>query len=380
MNLFLMEKIADNQIEIVNTIKLLIYKENPLLLEKVDFDDDNVFLEPLLFAYFNSKKDNPFPKEMLEEIMQGYYVSKSEVMHSYSFNKKGIAYIPELGYYKALDNSYEKVLKIGDFEMMKEIHPVLERYFIETNEGHIQNRFPEHNTVWKDNYKELHVSIEVIKKHLPEFYKQLVFANKRIYLHDNFKILNFATVETLGMLYFYVLGKDNLIYFIEELVHQGSHNYLCYIVHNKSKYFKIDVENIDLKYFSTQEWDNRKIYSAFHGLYTVVKRLECFDILLSKEVFSGKEKHELLGRLSDQFTRFKTGIELMNLDDVYTNLGKIFHMELIEKGEDVENKYSDLKFLFDLSNLGIDFRYEEFCKLNPIEEFYIKETQGFFNF
>ena len=32
-----------NQIDISNTIKLLIYKENPSLLEKVDFDDEKTW-------------------------------------------------------------------------------------------------------------------------------------------------------------------------------------------------------------------------------------------------------------------------------------------------------------------------------------------------
>ena len=50
---------------LLETIQLLLYKEKPTLLNKVNFDDDNIFLEPLLFAYFNSKKDprsraNPF--------------------------------------------------------------------------------------------------------------------------------------------------------------------------------------------------------------------------------------------------------------------------------------------------------------------------------
>jgi hypothetical protein len=100
MNLLLMEKISDNQIEIVNTIKLLIYKETPSLLEKVDFDDDNIFLEPLLFAYFNSKKEYLFPTAMLEEIMQGYFVKREEIKIDYSFNKNNIAYIPSIGYFR----------------------------------------------------------------------------------------------------------------------------------------------------------------------------------------------------------------------------------------------------------------------------------------
>ena len=37
------------RIILLETIQLLLYKENPSLLEKIDFEDDNVFLEPLLF-------------------------------------------------------------------------------------------------------------------------------------------------------------------------------------------------------------------------------------------------------------------------------------------------------------------------------------------
>jgi hypothetical protein len=88
-----------NRISIINTIKLLIYKENPPLLDKIDFEDDNIFLEPLLFAYFNRKKDNLFPTELLYEIMQGYVVKKESFLLTESFNKAGVAYVPNLGYF-----------------------------------------------------------------------------------------------------------------------------------------------------------------------------------------------------------------------------------------------------------------------------------------
>ena len=51
-----------NRDEIINIIKLLIYKENPSVLEKINFEDDTIFLDPLLFAYFNSKKENPIAR------------------------------------------------------------------------------------------------------------------------------------------------------------------------------------------------------------------------------------------------------------------------------------------------------------------------------
>ena len=70
----------NNKTKLIETIKLLLYKENPTLLEKIDFEDDNIFLDPLLFAYFNSKKDNLFSKDLLTEIMQGYFVKKEPLL------------------------------------------------------------------------------------------------------------------------------------------------------------------------------------------------------------------------------------------------------------------------------------------------------------
>ncbi|MCZ8169966.1 hypothetical protein [Flavobacterium sp.] len=368
-----------NQTDIINTIKLLLYKENPSLLEKVDFDDDTIFLEPLLFAYFNSKKDNLFTTDMLIEIMQGCFVEKETLLVKESFNKNGVAYVPNLGYFDKKSDKVEEILKIDTFEILKELHPVLAIYFKEYYKGHIVNPKPEYHSVWKDNYQELEKAIAIVKEHLPLFYEELVFANKKIYLHDNPKILNFASIETLGMLYFYVIGNNNLIYFIEELIHQASHNYLYYVVHNRKEFFKIDVDTIIMRDLTKQDWDYRTVYGAFHGLYTVTRRVECFDILLSNNVFLGSQKHELLGRMTDMFPRFQTGLELLNLDEVYTEKGKEFYFELTQKCQSILKKYEKLTNEFDLSHRDLDFRYNEFCLTNSFEDFLKKDHEGYYN-
>ncbi|MFI0428451.1 hypothetical protein [Mariniflexile sp. HMF6888] len=350
-------------------------------MRKLNFEDDNSFLEPLLFSYFNSKKENLFPKETLKEILQGYFLVKERIKVKYSFNKNDIAFIPEVGYFKKGENTpYESILKEGDFEIVKEIHPTQEKYFVEFYKGHIENQTPEQNSVWEAYSKEVFKAIEIIKKQLPDFYKELTFANKKIYLHDNPKILNFTSVETLGMLYFYVIGSSNLVYFIEELIHQGSHNYLYYVLHNRKDYFKIDVDNLVMRDFSKQQWDYRSIYGAFHGLFTVTQRVECFDKLLIKNVFSGREKHELIGRLIDQFSRFRTGLELLNFNEVYTEKGIAFYNQLDKKCESILKKYSKFKSEFDLSNRDLDFRYDDFCKLNPFEDFLKKDQNNYYQF
>jgi hypothetical protein len=312
--------------------------------------------------------------------MQGYFVAKEPLFIQESFNKNGIAYIPHLGYFNKNNEKLEDILKIDNFEILKECPPVLYNYFVEFYKGHIVNPKPTHHSVWQNNYQELEKAILIIKDHDPHFYEELVFANKRIYLHDNPKILNFASIETLGMLYFYVLGNNNLIYYIEELIHQGSHNYLYYVVHDRKEHFKIDVDNIIMRDLTKQDWDYRNVYGAFHGLFTVTQRVECFDILLSKNVFSGREKHELLGRLTDQFSRFRTGLELLNLEEVYTEKGIEYYNTLDQKCMKILHKYKKLEKEFDLSNRDLDFRYEDFCKLNSYESFLEKNNNKYYQF
>ncbi|MBC8753545.1 hypothetical protein H2O64_02605 [Kordia sp. YSTF-M3] len=373
--------IHENQEEIVNTIKLLIYGEFPNLLKRIDFDDDAIYLDSLLFAYFNSKKDKPLPKELLEEILQGYFLEKTTIKTNYSYNKNNIAYIPKIGYFKKDQHSlYEPILEKDDFEIVKEVHPTHEKYFVVVEKGHIVNQNPTHHSVWNAHYEEVFVAIDIIREYLPKFYKELTFANKKIYLHDNSNILNFTSVETLGMLYFYVIGANNLIYFIEELIHQGSHNYLYYIVHKRKDFFKIDVDTIVMREYTEQVWDYRTIYGAFHGLFTVTQRLRNFDKLLSQNVFSGRNKHELLGRLTDQFSRFRTGLELLDQDTVFTKQGAAFYKLLDDTCEAILKKYNSLNYVFDLSNREVDFRYDDFCKLNSFDDFLKKEQKGFFKF
>lgn len=370
-----------NKEKIIDTIKVLTFKEDNSLFEKIDFEDDNIFLEPLLFSYFNSKKDGKFPTGIMKEILRGYYKKNEKVKVKYSFNKNKIAYLPKIGYFQdGQKEIFEEILIKDDFEILKEIHPTQEKYFIEASEGHVIDNNPSHNSVWKDNCKVLFEAIDIIKEHIPEFYKELVFANRRIYLHDNPKILNFTTLETLGTLYFYVLGEQNVIYFIEELIHQGAHNYLYYVVHNREDFFKIDIDNLNMRDYSKQQWDYRTIYSAFHGLFTVSRRVKYFDKLLQKNIFKGRDKHELLGRTIDQYYRFRTGLELLNINEVFTERGAEFYRKLDSECEATLEKYKFLKSEFDLSNRQIDFRYNDFCKLNPFNTFVKNDEKGLFNF
>lgn len=368
----------ENQLKIIDTIKLLIYKEIPELLTKVNIDDDNIFLDPIFYAYFNNKKDKKFPATLLEEIIQGYYIEQRNPIIEYSYNKNTIAYLPNLGYFKN-GKKISNIFKLHDFELIKELHPLFEKYFVQFYRSEIVHQEPEYDSACESCHKDLDIAISLIKEHLPAFYCELTFANKKIYIHNNPKILNFTSIETLGMLYLYVLGSNNVIYFIEELIHQGSHNYFYHKLFDKDRFFKIDSLTL-MSEISDNPYDYRNLYGAFHGLYTVTKRVECFDILLSKNVFFGYQKHELLGRFTDQFTRFRTGMKQVDHKKALTLEGVELYNELDRRCESILNKYKSLEDIFDLSHRDLDFRYDDFCLTNSYNDFLEKDKKGIYNF
>lgn len=362
-----------------NIIPILLYQENPSLIEKVDIEG-SLFSDPLLFAYFNNKNKIPFPEKTLKEIIQGFFLKEITLTIEYSFNKNGIAYIPNVGYFNKNKECIDSILNVEGIEVIKELHPLLEPYLFEYYKGHITNSNPEYISVWKDYLPLLKQALIILKQYIPNFFKDFLFANKKIFIHNNPKILNFTSIETLGMLYFYATPQATLMYFIEELIHQGAHNLLYHTIFNKSDYFKIDSVKIIMKELTGKEWDYRNVYGAFHGVYTVFKRLECYDILIQKNILGDKDKHELFGRLADQFPRFRTGLELLDLDEVYTQKGKELYLELDKKCEFILKKYEKIVPFFDLSFRDLDFNYFDFQKNNPIENFLEADRNGFFNF
>lgn len=364
----------------IETIQLLLYQENKRILENIDFEDNSVFLEPLLFTYFNSKKYNAASIDMLEELMQGYQQKPVALTIKHSFNKNSVAYLPKLGYFNTEKELIEPILEIYGLEVVKELHPLMHRYLFEYYKGHITNAYPEYNANWKDHIFTLQKALKVLKEYTPNYFNEFQKVNKKVFIHDNPRILNFTSIETVGMLYLYATSHSTLLYFIEELIHQGAHNILYHITFDKKEFFKIDAPNTLMRDLTKQDWDYRDVYGAFHGVYTVFRRLECYNILLQSKVLHGRDKHELLGRLADQFPRFHTGLELLNLDEVYTDKGKAFYLELDNKCASILTKYKKLKKEFDLGNRDLDFRYEDFCKLNSYESFVKKENQGFYNF
>jgi len=61
---------------ISDSMKMLLYKQNLDLFEKIDFENDRAFTEPLLFAYFNSISEL---RPSLEQLLWNYFKEENKL-------------------------------------------------------------------------------------------------------------------------------------------------------------------------------------------------------------------------------------------------------------------------------------------------------------
>ncbi len=334
----------NNYSDLANVIRLLIYKQSPELYRAYEDKEDDFFMNPLFFAFFNNTTIEK-NSENLEEVLK----------NNYKFKK----------------------CKNHNFALLEEIPSFLQEYFFEFYRGTITNPNPDFSLT-PSYFPLVEDALDTIKKYLPHYYEELLLSNKFLILHNNNKIINFVSKKTSGLLYFSTVPGMSQVHFIEEFVHQGIHNYFNLFLHDKRDHFIGNPREIAMSVFNNNKEDYRSFMSAFHGLLTVAKRLELFRKLLVQEIFEGKEKHELVGRYADQLVRFSgLGIHKLDLSKACTQKG----IDLFNTVYQTAQRYLELDgYLmeeFDLSFRDIDFYYSDFEKHNPFATFELTKTYNF---
>lgn len=364
---------------LLDTIKLLIYKENPSLLEKVDFEDDAIFLEPLLFAYFNSKKDNLFALEMLTEIMQGYYLEKEPVYLKESFNNNGIAYVPDVGYFDKYGNKIDDIYKIENTSIELIIHPVihLKAIFRDFNENVIdENKIEIRKEFCKKHLNSLTNAFQYLKLSSQEHFNLIEQCCKKVVLFrtDHKNTNSFATINAHGIAFFNVYQDDyDEVFFVDDIAHQTGHIIMSSILFERKKYFVID-ENISIAPITNNKLEYRSLYIVFHALYTYYTTVLCLDSCIEHKVFSKQQVYEAHGRIgfyllkyhSDLLNFGKVVAHFVKLENVLTTEGIEIYNLIENKYFEIGKKYAETVEKFDYKNQPYNFTFKEFLKQNPM--------------
>jgi hypothetical protein len=308
-----------NITKIVNAIKLLIYKEDARLLEMVDFYDDSVFLEPLLFVYFNTKEENNFSCEMLQQIIQGYFTEKKSIKIDTPTFDQEITYLPRLGYfYYEGKIPFEKIELINgtNIEIIKYPSRIFKGIYKDSSNNSIdENKILINDLLYKKNITVLTNAFNFIKKCSSDHFEIIEASCKKcIIFKANPELTNsFATISAHGIAFFNVYQDDyDEVFFVDDIAHQTGHIILTTLCFERKSIFKID-EKINIGQILNNN-DYRDVYTLLHALFTYYTTFMCLDNCIEGNVFNKNQLIESKARIG--FYTKKSEIDLLNFNKV----------------------------------------------------------------
>lgn len=366
---------------LVDTIKILIYKEVSNLLEKLDFEDDNTFLEPLLFAYFNTK-ENLFSKDALKEILQGYFKIEEKIKIKYTFNKNEIAYIPKIGYFRKDEiNPFDNIIILPNTNFEVITHQIINLKYIfkDFNNNVIdESKITISKMLYEDNKKSLSTALSHIKQYTNNHYSLIEKCCKKIVLFetDPKNTNSFATINAHGIAFLNIYQKEyDEVFFIDDIAHQTGHIIMTTLTFKRKDYFLID-ENLNINNITNKHNEYRSFYILYHALYTYYTSTLCLDNCLSNNCFNKKQEYEAIARIGFYLLKYKYDMDnfrkvinhYKGIEKVLTEKGIAVFKKINDQFMFIRNKYYDTLKSFSYENQPYNFTYKEFIKLNPIQK------------
>jgi hypothetical protein len=366
--------------ETIDSLKILLYKRHIDIFERLDFENDEIYQEPLLFAYITQNET-----KWLDAIIYGYEKKVKDKILVFT-NKNGTIYIPKIGYFKTnipnssfflsknmndyvlTDNNGKKINFIYDsicyldegIELVKTQHPLLQCFF-----SNLENRNVDVDieNVYSKHISHFNNALDVIKKYYNDYFQLIKKNIKKVIIYEGTSY-SFAAIQAHNMIFLSVNDENDEIFFLDHILHEGAHVIFNTLTFNtKNNLFTVPF-NSKFASFTKNKIDHGEVYGGFHGMFTQSNINPCMEICIRQNVFTGKQHYELLGRFSSNIKRFGGGIQAFDLPDLYKNEGLEWYVFFKNRFNKLYLENRELVNSFDVSNQPYVFSYEIFKNTN----------------
>ncbi|SIQ80740.1 hypothetical protein SAMN05880574_12628 [Chryseobacterium sp. RU37D] len=368
------------QEDVIDSLKVLLYQRHENIFDRIDFEDDRIYQEPLLYAYITQSDDF-----WLDSIIFGYEKNRNKKIEVFS-NKKGIVYIPNIGYFHTDEKNQKLFLEVvnGTFliknqkdekivfhfesllfleegiELVKTQHPLFEVLFRNNNDDIVE---VEIDKVYDKHIEHFNTALKIIKENYSEYFNLLKKSIKKVLIYDG-EPYSFAALQAHNMIFLNAhIGNDE-VFFLDHILHEGAHVIFNTLTYNsKMNLFKVPFKTA-MSEITNDKADHGELYGRFHGMFTQSNINPCMEICIDNNVFKGEQHHELLGRFSSNMKRFRAGIEKFNIPNLYNEEGELWYQFFTERYQNLYNRKKDLIDSFDVSNQPYVFSYNIFKESN----------------
>lgn len=386
--------------KLIENIQLLLYKTNEDIFERLDYENELIYQEPLLFTYFNSNTKN---SRELETILYGYTAPELRPKQIEVLSDEfGRIYLPNIGWLTTshknclyhLTTTQESILVLSSndnpinytfeplaiiegttIELLKYPIPLLQQCYYDTALNLVD---VEIENISKEHLYHLTNAWNIIRRILPEHYALITSVTSKcvVFNIDTTLRNSFATMAAQGIGFFNAYQESyNEVFFVDDIAHQTGHIIFNALIYEIEDFIQISPKTVIQEIvLANNTTETRDIHVLFHALYTYYTTFICLDACLENEIFIDNLKHEALGRIRFYIEKCYQDLLLIdnpldkdeNAKKVFTANGLIIFNEIKETFKKMAKKWHPLIKDLNVSNQPYNFTYSKFEELNPI--------------
>jgi len=384
---------------LIESIKILLYKLDSAIFDRVNFDDDRIYKDPLLFAYLYTQQTD---KKVLEIILYNYINSNHRPVSFDAISDEfGRIYLPNIGWVNAISKNTVYKIKIdaekkifltqnnltvnykfesptfcgtSSIEILKYSIPLLKQFYYDYEKNIVEVEIEE---ITKKNQKNLEIAFSLIEKYIPNHFELIKMVTTKFVIFNinpNFRN-SFAISLAQGIGFFNAYQENyNEVHFIDDIAHQTGHVIFNALIYKSDDFFKVSPNTVIQIIQGENGSMDREIYILFHALYTYYTTFICLDACLDANVFDDLKKHETLGRMKFYISKCKTDLFLLErpsknisrVNELFTDKGQIIYHEIKETFQWILDKWGQAVKDFDIDNQPYNFTFENFLQKNPL--------------
>ena len=372
------------QRRLADTIRRLIYQADESLFDQLDFANDALFLQPLLFSLFTG----PSPPSGLAQILYGSVPSGDRPSAlRISTDATGRARLGSfadietalpsatLNFGRGSDGSYSccrgtvavpfrmrapLIVPGTQIEVTTDVHPLFYRFFEQPDARMTDAQAV---SVPQDRISHLLMALGLMQMHCQAVWTEIAAFIRLIVLYRAAEPNSFAAKSAHGAIFCNVGEDDDEIALLEDVAHQAAHVLFNAFSHEPMRLIVIDPDT-PMNSLCDEASDTRPINAAFHALFTYTLICRVLSRVLDAGVLLERQTHEILGRLGLILQKFEYDLRILTLPSAYTLAGRRCHEAFDSEYQHFRARYGALVDGFAYDNQPYAFDYACFVERN----------------